>query len=335
MFFVTFHEKVANIYAYDDDGNLHSPKDPGVLDSRGQHLAELRTIDLKDGLLYIANGASSTSNVLCFQGSGRSYSYLSTLVASAKVNGPNSIIHPYSFSFDGAGHVFVSNQDSNVVAALDVGLTPGGPIASPAFDASSYLKGFSPTGGFLSATLVASSVGGLPDVVKEVKTPPPDISIADGGLDVAPKSGKVKNSVRGVLWYGNVLFVVDEPGGMVRVYDPATGTPILNSNVLSLPVQILMNGSTFYVGAGNQVFSCPVPATPITSSSALTFAVIPELSNLEGDVSGMAFDDKGNFHVAIRTTKNVYKYSPDFKNRQPWAANRLPDSPEFLLYIPD
>jgi len=49
----------------------------------------------------------------------------------------------------------------------------------------------------------------------------------------------------------------------------------------------------------------------------------------------MAFDDKGNFHVAIRTTQNVYKYSADFKNRKPWATNRLPDSPEFLLYVPD
>jgi len=127
MFFVTFHGTIANIYAYDDDGNLHSPKDPGVLDSRCQHPAELRTI-------YV---------------------------------------------------------------------DPGG-----------------------------------------------------------------------------LLFVVDEPGGMVRVYDPATGTPILNSNVLSSPVQILMSGSTFYVGAGNQVFSCPVPTTPITSSSTLTFDGTPALSNL-------------------------------------------------------
>ena len=30
MFFVTFHENVPNIYAYDDDGNLHSPQEiPG------------------------------------------------------------------------------------------------------------------------------------------------------------------------------------------------------------------------------------------------------------------------------------------------------------------
>jgi hypothetical protein len=48
----------------------------------------------------------------------------------------------------------------------------------------------------------------------------------------------------------------------------------------------------------------------------------------------MAFDDKGYFHVAIRTRRLVYRYAPDLKSYKPWKANRLPDEAEYLLYIP-
>ena len=49
----------------------------------------------------------------------------------------------------------------------------------------------------------------------------------------------------------------------------------------------------------------------------------------------MAFDSQGYFHVAIRTKYDVFKYTPDFSSSTAWAANPLPDNPEYLLYIPD
>ena len=144
-----------------------------------------------------------------------------------------------------------------MVAAFDV--ATDGQSASPAFDASPYLAGLGLSGKFLKGTLVASSVGDLPDVAKVTKHPPSDVTVAQGGLGVEQKQGKVKNSVRGLFYNSGLLFVVDEPGGLVRIYDPTTGQPILNSNLLTSPVQVLIHAGTIYVGAGNQVLSSPIP----------------------------------------------------------------------------
>ena len=55
MFFVTFHQSVSNVYAYDDDGNLLNPHSPNVLDKDGD---ELRGIYLGalSGYLYVVSG---------------------------------------------------------------------------------------------------------------------------------------------------------------------------------------------------------------------------------------------------------------------------------------
>lgn len=217
-----------------------------------------------------------------------------------------------------------------MVAAFDV--ASDGQSASTAFHESTYLSGLGLAGKFLKGTLVASSVGDLPDVAKVTKDPPPDVTVAQGGLGVELKNGKVQNSVRGVVFNAGLLYVVDEPGGMVRMYDPTTGQPILNSSTLKSPVQLLIHDGTMYVGAGQQVLSSPIPNP--ASGILWTFAPIPALANLPGDVSGMAFDDKGYFRVAIRTKKLVCKYAPDLKSYTPWKGNPLPDEPEYLLYIP-
>jgi hypothetical protein len=149
MFFVTFHETIANVYAYDDDGNLLNPSAPDVIDPSGQALKELRGLylDRATGLLYVANGAATTSNVLCFEGSETSYKYLSTFIESPAAGGPKSVIHPYALAFDGAGRCYVSSQDSNVVAAFDV--ASDGQSASTAFHESPYLSGVGLAGKFL------------------------------------------------------------------------------------------------------------------------------------------------------------------------------------------
>ena len=275
MFFVTFHETVPNVYAYDDDGNLLNPSTPDVLDASGQSLEELRGLylDESSGLLYVANGAAKTSNVLCFKGSGTSYKYLSTFIESASAKGPKSVIHPYALAFDGAGHCFVSNQDSNVVAAFDV--AADGQSASTAFHESPYLAGLGLAGKFLKGTLVASCRGDLPDVAKVTKDPPPDVTVAQGGLNVELQNGKVQNSVRGVCFNAGLLYIVDEPGGMVRMYDPTTGQPILNSSTLKSPVQVLIHDGMMYVGAGHQVLSSTIPNPASAIVPAWKFTPIP------------------------------------------------------------
>jgi hypothetical protein len=335
MFFVTFHGTINNVYAYDDDGKLHNRKSPNVLDAKGQTLSELRGmyLDPVSGLLYVANGAAATSNVLCFHGSGTSYKYASTFIESPAAGGPKSVIHPYALAFDGAGHCYVSNQDSNVVAAFDV--SSDGKSASTLFHESPYVSSLNLGGKYLKGTIVASSIGGLPDVKKLTQHLPPDVPTSKGGLDVEPKQGKVQHSVRGVLTNSGLLYVVDEPGGLVRLYDSSSGQPILNSNPVTAPVQVLIHDGTVYVGAGKQVLSSPIPNPASAIVPPWTLTPIPALSNLPDSVSGMAFDAQGNFHVAIRQKQEVLKFSPDFSSQTPWAANPLGDSPEYLLYIPD
>lgn len=332
MFFVTFHKTIANVYAYDDDGNLLNPKSPNVLDKDGD---ELRGVYLKSssGLLYVVSGGKKQSKVHCYKGSGTSYKQLSDFISPKHAD---SIDHPFALVFDGRGNCYVSNQDTNVVVALSV--SSDGQKGTPEAVAS-YLSAHYPVGKFLQGTLVASSVSDLPNVpqTKGVQAVPATL----GGLGVEVKAGKVQNSVRGLalysLNYGGsslpLLFVADEAAGLVRVYDPTTGQLLRSSNQLSSPVHLLIAGDTIYVGADKQVLSSPVPNPYDNGSPTWVFTPVALSPAPGGAVSGMAFDADGNFHVAVRTKNLVMKYDSKFRKGVKWVSTPMPDSPEFLLYV--
>jgi hypothetical protein len=66
MLFVTFHESVPTIYGYDEK-NLTSPAIQNVLTpSTLVQLSELRGMLLANGFLYVVNGGTSTSNIVCY-----------------------------------------------------------------------------------------------------------------------------------------------------------------------------------------------------------------------------------------------------------------------------
>ena len=325
MLFVTFHQAVSNVYAYDDNGNLLNPTSPDVLNPSGQALDELRGIYLQNGYLYVINGGKDVSNILCFQGSGTSYKYVSTFISNP-TNGP--IDHPFALAMDGNGLCFVSNQDCNVVAALKV---PTDTQATLVTTPSAFLQAIYPSGSFLTGTLVASSNGALPKV--PATTPVPQ---ALGGLDVSivSKKGanKVQNSVRDVAYFGGLLFVVDEPGGLVRSYNAATGQPLAVSNPIDSPTHLLIQSNTMYVSAGNQVFSSSIPNPYDSGAPIWTFQPILSLGSSDS-ASGMAFDSSGNFYVGNRSTNKVHVFdsTKGFKHVETWPA--MPDNPEFLLYM--
>jgi hypothetical protein len=339
MFFVTYHKLNGNVHAYKDDGTLLEKK---VLDVSG---VELRGIYLESSqgneYLYVVDGSKKESKIYCFKGSGTSYKKLDNFLTPKHAD---SIDHPFALAFDGQGNCFVSNQDTNVVAAFSV--SSDGLKAKPEAVAS-YLTTLYPSGKFLQGTLVASCEANLPNAPQTdgVQAVPKEL----GGLDVlistAAKNPKVQNSVRDVAccnlnYKGEtipLLFIVDEPAGMVRVYDPGTGKPLMSSNSLASPVHLLIEGSMIYVGAKDQVLSSPVPNPYDPTAPGWVFTPInfsPALPKGES-VSGMAFDKHGNFHVAIRTKKQVMKYDSKFKHGTQWLADPLPDFPEFLLYVPD
>ncbi|HEY6391624.1 MAG TPA: hypothetical protein VIX89_10125 [Bryobacteraceae bacterium] len=333
MLFVTFHggsstDSINNIYAYiTGSGPQKTASSTSVLNLLyPDQLSELRAMVLANGCLYVANGSKHTSNILCFHGSGTIYDLVSTLVCG----NVDSVNHPFSLVFDGAGHCFVSNQDTNVVAIFNVGAsgetTTPGPVAS-------YLTGLGVTGTFLDATFVASKVGNLPNV-----PPAPTLEKGQGGLDVTVtgegKDEKVQHSVRDLAFANGILFVVDEPGDCVRMYDPSTGEYHgKSSGDLKSPTHLLIQGATMYVTAGSEIWTSPLPTDP--SNPTLNFTSV--FSTTLGDVAGLAFDQATppNSYVAIRTSTPPQILICDSQLQNPAQFTTCADSPEFLLYVPD
>ncbi len=333
MLFVTFHggsskDSINQVYAYSTgSGPQKDPSSKSVLNMLYlDQLSELRGMVLANGCLYVANGSKKTSNILCFQGSGSTYDLVSTFVCGNL----NSVNHPFSLVFDGAGHCFVSNQDTNVVAIFNVGAT--GETATPG-PVASYLTGLGLTGTFLDATFVASKVGTLPNV-----PPTPTLEDGQGGLDVTTtgtgKDEKVSHSVRDLALANGILFVADEPGGCVRMYDPSTGEYHGKSTgALKSPTHLLIQGTTMYVTAGQEIWSSPVPTD--ASNPTLNFTSV--FSTTLGDVAGLAFDlaDPPNSYIAIRTSKPPQILICDENLQNPQQFTVCTDSPEFLLFVPD
>ncbi len=165
MLLITFHGQSANappdpshinnIYGYDEQAvnPAGQPKVyPNVLSvSNGATpLSELRAIALVDGLLYVANGGKSVSNVLTFsQVAGTSPAFGSPQVfipSSATIDHPFGITSLGPATTGGPSTWWVSNQDSNVVAM----------VTSPSpYTQANPLPESGPSGTYLQALLTA------------------------------------------------------------------------------------------------------------------------------------------------------------------------------------
>src|SRR6267142_300942 len=161
MLFVTLHggkperdPHKNNVHAYDKDGNRITSS---VLDeSEDVTLNELRGAYLVGKYLYVANANKTQNSVLCYEGSGTQYRFVSRFASAQTCKG---ILHPFDFTFVGLGFCYLSSQDTNVVTRLIV--SDDGRIGRPAPVAAAL-----PTfGKFLPGTFVASSNGNLSNPV--------------------------------------------------------------------------------------------------------------------------------------------------------------------------
>lgn len=313
MLFVTLHggkpEKDRhknNVHAHDKDGNRITSS---VLDeSEGVILNELRGVYLFGKYLYVANANKAQNSLLCYEGSGTKYRFVSRFVSQQDCNG---IVHPFDFAFDGLGYCYMSSQDTNVVTRLKV--SNDGRIGRPAAVAAAL-----PTSGkFLAGTFVASSNGNLSNPA----TPP---VASPAGL--AYSAGAKKHSVRGVAWAKSKLYVADQPAGTVKVYD-RTGKYLGQSNQLEAgsPVHLVVHRDSLYVSGGNHVFTGRLLSSP----DKFVLAAIDSVKVKNS--CGMTFGDSGNFYVASRTERTVLKFNADFKPMK--FRCQLPDDPEFLLHV--
>jgi hypothetical protein len=311
MLFVTLHggkpqtdPRKNNVHAYDKDGKSVTSS---VLGDSGEILLdELRGIYLVDKYLYVVNANLKQNSVLCYKGSGTQYKFVGTFASKESCNG---IVHPFDVAFDGAGHCFVSSQDTNVVTRLkisDDGTTATAAPQAPALPAN---------GKFYPGTFVASSVGNLGSTITPV--PPP------AGLEYSG-TGEKKHSVRGVVWANDALYVADEPACRIKVYDK-NGRFLGQSNAVESPVHLVVWKDSLYVSGGNEVFTAKLPNPP----ADFTLASLKGVKVKNG--CGMAFTNSGDFYIASRTENIILKFDSDFK-----PVNfdcKLPDNPEFILHV--
>jgi hypothetical protein len=311
MLFVTLHggkpeqdPKKNNVHAHDKDGKKITSS---VLeDTEGVTLNELRGIYLVGKYLYVANANNTQNSVLCYEGSETKYNFVGKFVSRETCKG---ILHPFDLTFDGAGHCYVSSQDTNVVTRLKV--SADGKIGTPAPVAPALPA----HGKFLPGTFVASSVGNLSEPTTAV--PPPL------GLQYSAE-GEKKHSVRGIVWANNALYVVDQPAGRVKVYDQA-GKFLGQSNEVKEPVHLLVHDGSLYVSGGNEVLTGKLSKP----AGDFTLSAIPGLRVKNG--GGMAFTDSGHFCIASRTENSILKFDANFKPMQ--FECKLPDNIEFLLHV--
>ena len=114
MFFVTYHGSKPtsgksaagksqtttfnNIFAYNQNGDLLSST---VLQpEKKKDLSELRGFYVSQNYLYVTNGGKKVNNILCFSGSGTSYTEVGVFASSETVS---SIDHPFAMC-QGPGH---------------------------------------------------------------------------------------------------------------------------------------------------------------------------------------------------------------------------------------
>jgi hypothetical protein len=106
------HAHKNNVYAHDNDGRRITP---GVLDdAQDVILDELRSIYLVGNRLYVANANRMQNSVLCHEGAGVRYQFVSRFVSKDTCPG---VVHPFDFTFDDAGFRYVTSHDTNVVTA--------------------------------------------------------------------------------------------------------------------------------------------------------------------------------------------------------------------------
>ena len=198
---------VENIGVFEDDGTPRK-KHPLLLDPSPEahplHIA--RGFALVGDDLYIANAWRKDSHVARYRRARRHVSLRRVVVATKHVA---AMVHPFDVELGDDGRLYVSCQDTNTVVAILPKTRKPAPVAS-------HLRKKFPDGNFLPGTLVASSQGRLPEVGEHA---PGDVPSPQGLKVVLDEHGKPRHSVRGIIVHRKHLYVADEAGDGVKVFE--------------------------------------------------------------------------------------------------------------------
>jgi hypothetical protein len=313
---------VENIGVFEDDGTPRK-KHPLLLDpSPDAHPLKIaRGFALVGNDLYIANAWRKDSHVARYRRKGDTFHYADIVVATKHVS---AMVHPFDVELGDDGRLYVSCQDTNTVVAILPKSRKPAPVAT-------HLRKKYPDGNFLPGTLVASSQGRLPEVGDNA---PRNVPSPQGLGVVLDEHGKPRHSVRGIIVHREHLYVADEAGDGVKIFEVASGRLVarIKGKKLTKPVHLVLHDSTLYIGAAG-------------SGSILAFDILEDAPRgklkartiIDGKLkapSGFAIGAEGDLYVAERLKKRVRRFSAEGKKKGTFIDG-LPDMPEFLVHVPD
>ena len=311
--YVSFHggeEKASlnNIHVYSTEGkNLRKALNKESL-PEGVKLRELRGFVFgPDQNLYVVNAYFEYSEILRFKGGlneNGQHDFIDVFVKRHGEMNPG-INHPFNVVFDSEGDLYVSSQNTNLIARYHGPSgkkgKPGTPMPLP--DSLRLKAAAFPPGTFIpSANLVST---GLLEVRAVIFAPNDD------------------------------LFVADRAGDCVRIYEGRTGRHLRDlvsrSDQLDRPIHLLLSpdGRYLLIGSGG---NDSILRHDLQQSSTTVF-VEPKSGGINGP-AGMAFGDDGLLYVASRNTKEILRY--DGKHGTPATEpfiKDLADNPEFLMLV--
>jgi hypothetical protein len=310
--YVSFHggeeaSSLNNIHVYSIDGKrLRKALNKKSLPA-GIKLRELRGFVFgPDRDLYVVNAYFEYSQILKFNGTLNENGEHDFCEVFVKRHAENpGIDHPFNLAFDSEGDLYVSSQNTNLIARYHgPGSNKGKPGTPMPLPETLHLeKADFPPGTFVPSAKLASN--GLLEVRAVIFAP------------------------------NNEMFVADRAADCVRIYEGRTGRHLRNlsqqSDQLDRPIHLLLSpdGRYLLIGSGGKD-SILRHDLQHSSTSVL---VEPKSAGLDGP-AGMAFGDDGFLYVASRNSKEVlrYRHTDGRPHGKPFI-NGFADNPEFLMLV--
>lgn len=312
---------VDNIGVFEDDGSTRKMH-PLLLDPSpaAQPLHIARGFALVGDDLYIANAWRKDSQIARYHRHDDTFLFKEVLAKTEQVA---AMVHPFDVELGDDGRIYVSCQDTNTVVALLPEARKPAPVAA-------HLRKHYPNGKFLPGTLVASSQGSLPEYGDR---PPLDVPSPLGLKVVLDERGKPRHSVRGIVVHRKHLYVADEAGSAVKVFNVKSGELMahITGRALEAPVHLILHGETLYIGASGtgSILALDLTSTPLSGKLKARVVIDGKLDA----PSGFAVGPDGDFYVAERKKQRVRRFSSTGKKKGTFIDG-LPDMPEFLVYVP-
>jgi DNA-binding beta-propeller fold protein YncE len=312
-----------NIGVFEDDGRPRA-RHPLLLNpsARAKPLHIPRGFALAGDDLYIANAWRRDSHVAHYRRDAQGgFRYAGMLLTSRQAP---ALVHPFDIDLGDDGRLYMSNQDTNTVIALD-------PATRRHLEIAPHLRSAFPDADFLPGTVVASSQGRLPDVRRHQ---PADVPAPQGLEVVLDVHGKPRHSVRGIVAARGHLYVADEAGDAVKVFELASGRLVarIKGKRMKKPVHLVLHQGTLYIGAAGS--GCILA---YTLGEAPPAGKIKPRTVIDGKLqspSGFAIGPDGDLYVAERLHQRVRRFGPDGQKKGVFI-DALPDMPEFLVHVPD